>query len=103
MPRAKRTKEAKREVAQAWRYIAERNFDAAERWLETIDAKVKLLAQFPGFGQRRDDLAPSVQSFPVGNYLIFYRRIKSGIEVLHVLHGAQDIRRFFGSAFARSW
>jgi toxin ParE1/3/4 len=96
MARARRTREAKRDVAQCWRYIAERNFDAAERWLETVDAKVKLLTKFPGMGQRRDDLAPGLQSFPVGNYLIFYRRVKGGIQIVRVLHGAQDLRRFFG-------
>jgi toxin ParE1/3/4 len=95
MPRAKRTKEAKRDLAQSWRYIAERNFDAAERWLDLIDAKMKLLARFPGLGQRRDELAAGLQSFPVGNYLVFYRRMKGGIEVIRVLHGAQDLRRFF--------
>ena len=95
MARARRTKEAKRDVAQSWRYIAERNPDAADRWLEKIDAKVKLLAQFPGIGRRREELAPELQSFPVGNYLIFYRQVKGGIEVLRVLHGAQDLRRFF--------
>ena len=89
MPRVKRSREAKADVARIWRYLAERNFGAAERWLSTIDAKVKLLAEFPGIGQRREELAPALQSFPVGDYLIFYRRAPSGIEILRVLHGVR--------------
>jgi plasmid stabilization system protein ParE len=30
------------------------------------------------------------------NYLIFYRAIPEGIEVLHVYHGARDIESLFG-------
>jgi len=30
------------------------------------------------------------------NYLIFYRAIPEGIEVLHMYHGARDIEALFG-------
>jgi plasmid stabilization system protein ParE len=34
--------------------------------------------------------------FPVGNYLIFFRPIQDGIEVIGVLHGKRNITgRFF--------
>jgi len=43
----------------------------------------------------REDLAPSLRSFPVGNYLIFYRPITDGVEVVRMLHGARELRRIF--------
>lgn len=46
-------------------------------------------------GRKRDELVPNLRSFPVGNYLIFYRPINQGIEVLRVLHGARDIPSIF--------
>jgi toxin ParE1/3/4 len=46
-------------------------------------------------GKRRDELVTNVRSFPVGNYLIFYRPVNQGIEVLRVLHGARDIPSIF--------
>ncbi len=33
---------------------------------------------------------PEVRRRPYGNYLIFYRVLNSDIDILHVLHGAQD-------------
>ena len=32
----------------------------------------------------------NVRRRPVGDYLIFYRVIRSHVEILHVLHGARD-------------
>ena len=32
-----------------------------------------------------------IESFPVGNYIIFYLPLSDGIEVVRVLHGRQDI------------
>jgi toxin ParE1/3/4 len=52
-----------------------------------------LLSEFPGLGRPRDELAESLRSFPVGNYVIFYLPLGDGINVIRVLHGARDIRR----------
>jgi toxin ParE1/3/4 len=46
-------------------------------------------------GQARDDLARDLRIFPVGNYLILYRQIKSGIEVWQVVHAARDLDAVF--------
>ncbi|WP_313930357.1 type II toxin-antitoxin system RelE/ParE family toxin [Nostoc sp. FACHB-133] len=36
-----------------------------------------------------------MRSFPVKNYLIFYRLIDEGIEIVPILHGLQDIETVF--------
>ena len=46
-------------------------------------------------GRNRPDLAPELRSFPVDNYIIFYRPISEGIQVIRVLHGARDIPPLF--------
>ena len=48
-------------------------------------------------GPMRDELAPGLQSFPVGKYLIFYRKMKGGIEIIRVLHGARNLPEVFGA------
>jgi toxin ParE1/3/4 len=46
-------------------------------------------------GRLRPELVPKLRSFPVGEYVVFYRSIRDGIEVVRVLNGARDIGRLF--------
>jgi toxin ParE1/3/4 len=42
-------------------------------------------------GRLRGDLLPDLRGFVVGRYLIFYRPIEDGIEVVRVFHGARNV------------
>src|SRR4051794_38870792 len=95
MARVIRSDEADSDIYSIANHIAADNLEAALRWLDTIDEKLARLAEFPGLGPARDELAPGLRSFPVGNYIIAYRRINDGIEVVRVLHGARELRRIF--------
>ena len=97
MARVRRTVPAKRDYVQIWPHIAEDSIGAADRVVAEFDEKIELLARFPGPGQSREDLAPSLRSFPVGNDLLFYRAMRGGIELVRVLHGARDVRRLFAA------
>jgi toxin ParE1/3/4 len=44
-------------------------------------------------GANRDRLGSGLRSFPVGNYLVFYRTVPDGIELVRLLHGARDLSR----------
>lgn len=46
-------------------------------------------------GRRRDELARNVRSFPINDYLIFYRPIEEGVEILRVVSGYQDLEGLF--------
>jgi serine/threonine protein kinase len=55
-------------------YVAENSsFDAAERLLKKINEKCSNLVNFPNMGRKRDELLALLRSFPVDDYLIFYR------------------------------
>lgn len=83
-------------------YIARDNLDAARRFRAMVRHDLGALCEMPGMGALREFDNPrlaGVRSWPVKhfrNYLIFYRPIEIGIEVLRVLHGARDIERIFG-------
>jgi len=49
----------------------------------------------PGTGRSRTDLGPTLRSVAVGDYLIIYRPIEGGIEIVRVLHGRRDINALF--------
>lgn len=67
----------------------------ADRFLERIERKLQALAETPRMGRRREELALSLRSFPLGNYAVFYRPTEQGIEVIRILHGARDIEAVF--------
>lgn len=95
MPSVFRTSQAYLDLTEIAFRIAEQNPDAADRWLEMIGDKCKTLMRMPEMGRRRYDLAPNLRSFAVGNYVIFYRPIPEGIQIIRVLHGARDISALF--------
>ena len=89
----RRTPSAHQDYQGIWHYIAQNNVTAADDLLRKLDSKLELLSDHPRAGQGRPELRPRLRSFPVGEYLIFYRAIRGGIELLRVLHGARDIRK----------
>lgn len=85
------TAPAKDDLDEIWDYIARDNITAANQLLDQLHLKLALLAYSPGIGRPRDRLLLGLRSFPVGNYLLFYRPIPDGIELVRVLHGARDL------------
>ena len=68
MPRVLKTPEAELDLIEISAYIEADNPSAADRLLDKIDQKCRLLSEFPGLGRLREELAESLRSFPVGNY-----------------------------------
>lgn len=93
MARGIRTPLAREDLKEIGRYIAResQNLAVALRFLDSIEQKLQLYATQPEMGQRRPDLGHDVRHFPVGDYVVFYRPMEAGIEVLRVLHGSRDI------------
>jgi toxin ParE1/3/4 len=97
MKQPRLTDRAEADLEECWLHIARDDPLRAARFLGTVLAKCELLAEQPGIGRPRSDLAPDLRSFVVGRYLIFYRPLDDGIEVVRVLHGARDIEAAFES------
>jgi toxin ParE1/3/4 len=95
MPAVFRTSQGHLDLVEISLHIAEANPSAADRWLDVIGEKCQMLSRMPEIGKRRLDLAPGLRSLAVGNYVIFYRPISDGIQIIRVLHGARDIPSLF--------
>ena len=83
---------ARADLADIFDYIALDKPIAAARWIDTIEEKCKLIASMPEFGERRPEYGVAVRSSVVGRYVIFYRAISNGIEVIRVVAADRDIR-----------
>ena len=75
MPHILMTPQGRTDLVEIVLYVRRDNARAARRFLSTINDKLELLAEFPGLGRPREEPGRSVRSFPVGNYLLLYRRI----------------------------
>jgi toxin ParE1/3/4 len=91
----RRTATSWKDYAAIWDYVAADNPDAADALLRSFDAALRMLSDHPHAGQRRTELRPRLRSFPAGNYLIFYRPLRGGVELVRVLHGTRDVRSIF--------
>ncbi|HUO09869.1 MAG TPA: type II toxin-antitoxin system RelE/ParE family toxin [Phycisphaerae bacterium] len=88
-----RTEASHQDYREIWYYIAVDNVDAANGVVRAFDDALMMLGQHPNAGRRRPRLGKNLRSFPVGEYLLFYRPIEDGIELLRVLHGARKFKR----------
>lgn len=59
-------------------------------FVETLQERCHTLARFPLLGSSREELAPGLRMFSVGNYVIYYRPQIGGVRIERVLHGARD-------------
>jgi len=95
MSRYRLSRTAHADLDDSWLHIATDSLAAADRFVDELIAKFQILATQPGMGRLREELADSLRSFPVGNYVIFYRPIPDGVEVVRVLSGFRDIPNLF--------
>ncbi|HTU93875.1 MAG TPA: type II toxin-antitoxin system RelE/ParE family toxin [Gemmataceae bacterium] len=91
MPQVIRADEAELDLIDILVHIGRHNPLAVDNFADEVEQKCQLLAQFPGMGAERDDVPEGVRVFAVGSYVLFYRPIDGGIELLRVLFGGRRI------------
>jgi len=90
--------EAEAELDDIWYYMAKESgsIEIADRVIDSVTDRFRLLARFPQMGRRRDeDLRSGLRSFVVGEYVIIYRAEDENVLVLHVIRGSRDLRALF--------
>jgi len=71
-------------------YVACDNYGAAHDLTDRLFAVFSTLAENPQLGRRREEFRDA-RSFALRPYVIVYREVPEGIEIIRVLHGARDI------------
>lgn len=95
MSRVSFTSYARQDLEDIFRYIAQDNTAAAARQIRQLQARWRSLLDQPRMGTKRDELEPTLRSVTEGNYVIYYRTVPEGIELVRVLHTSRDSRRAF--------
>lgn len=86
---------AESDLDDIWLTIALNNPVAADRVIDAIHDRAKLLSDFPELGPERPDIAPDLRVLVEGSYLILYRFTETSVEIVRVVHGARDMTALF--------
>ena len=79
------------DLAEIWSYIADDSEVNADRFLDRLETKLKLLATQPTMGRARPELMADLRSFPFERYVFFFVAAPDGIEIVRVVHSARDV------------
>ena len=93
MGESRHTVRARRDLIDLWLLVRKADPAAADRLLQRIEARIEILRRFPEAGQRRRGIAPDARVLIEPPYLILYRLIPEGVQIVRVLHGARRIGR----------
>lgn len=89
------TNNAEADLDEIWEYIAQDSPLDATRFVDHIVSRFPLLADNPKMAPLRPFLGTGVRVHAVDAYLIAYREIKCGIEILHVVRASRNLQDLF--------
>jgi len=101
-PFVKKTPRAYADLEQAADYLQNKvNAKLALRFLDSAETTFQRLAQMPSLGavcEIEGADQSTIRTWQIkgfDKYIVFYRELRNGIEVIRVLHGAQDWQSHF--------
>ncbi len=90
MPRLVWSPAALRDVQRLYRFLADKNADAANRAVKTIRDATKIIALQPGIGRPADDMEPEYREWLIdfgdSGYVALYRLDGDSAVILAVRH-----------------
>jgi toxin ParE1/3/4 len=91
VPQIIRSALAEADALEIWVYIAQDDPSAADRLIARFDKLFHTLAEQPLMGRSFPKFADKLRVAVVGNYLVFYRPVNDGIQIVRILQSARDI------------
>jgi toxin ParE1/3/4 len=94
--------QAKEELRDIWRYIADENEPAADRIVLAVGKKIDMLRHYPRLGPRRPDIREAARLLIEGHYLVLYETHPDTdegpvdwVEVVSIVDGRRDLSELF--------
>jgi toxin ParE1/3/4 len=91
MARVLRSHQAERDLVSIILNVGRHSRQAARKLATRIEQICTKLAANPMMGAACDEVRAGLRYFVVGKYVIYYLPMTDGIQVVRVLHGAQDL------------
>ena len=84
-----------RDLDEIFDYFVSRNIEAGERFVEEFEKKCRNLVEFPNMGRSYAQIKPSLRGIPLEGYIILYRVMENGVEIVRVVSGYRDLPSLF--------
>ena len=95
MRRVRRAPRAVADADEIWLSVALDSERAADRLVARFYEAEAKLAEYPELGRARIELGPTIRSWTIEPYLIFYAVEPDAVVILRILHGARDLDELF--------
>ena len=83
---------ARDDLLEIWEGVAAHDLAAADRLYDRLAARVCILEDFVEAGVTRPDIAPGARMLVERPYVILYRVLPDGVQIVRVLHGARHLQ-----------
>ena len=88
---------AARDLEEIGDFLSDRNPQAAIEVIERFWKVSRILSENPKIGGARTDLAEGLRHFPMPPYIVFYRGIENGVEIVRFVDGRRDLRKLINA------
>ena len=82
---------AREDLIGIWVYLEPRNPSAADRIYDLIRDQTSLLKDHPQLGPARPDIADDARVLVIERWLVLYRLIEGGVQIVRIIDGARDL------------
>ncbi|NJM75705.1 MAG: type II toxin-antitoxin system RelE/ParE family toxin [Acaryochloridaceae cyanobacterium RU_4_10] len=86
---------ASRDLNEIADYFAETNLEAGEKFFSDFNRKCQQLVAFPNSGKSYTEIRPELRVLSLDGYILFYRILEDGIEILRVVSGRRNLPSLF--------
>lgn len=86
-----------RDLDEITDYYAAHNIDAGDRLLDEFGKKCRYLTQFPMIGRSYREIRADLRGLPLQGYILFYRVVNGGVEIMRVVRGDRDLESLFAN------
>lgn len=90
--------EASQDLDEISDYFLSRSLEAGERFVNGFEQKCKNLMKFPNMGRSYAEVEPLLRGVPLEGYIILYRVIEDGVEIVRVVSGYRNLKSLFSES-----
>ena len=86
---------ATKDLNEIANYFKSTNIEAGEGFFREFNRKCQQIVAFPNSGKSYAEIRPDLRGLSFQGYVIFYRILEDGVEILRILSGRRNFPDFF--------